>query len=68
MEKYTVKQARLLSGISIKKMAKELGMSPSGYRNKEIGRSDFYYHEAVKLSAIVGIPIEKIIFFTEEVA
>ena len=62
MEKYTVKQARMLLGISIREMAKKLGMSQNTYMNKENGLSRFYYDEALKFSSIVNIPADNIFF------
>lgn len=62
MEKYTVEQARKLSNISIKKMAELLGLSNNTYFRKEKGLSRFYYDEAVKISSIVGIPMDNIFF------
>lgn len=67
MEKYTVEQARRLSNISIRNMAKMLGICPNTYYKKEKGLSKFYYDEAVKLSSIVNIPMDNI-FFTSQVA
>ena len=64
MEKYTVAQARRLSNISIKDMADRLGLSRSTYFNKEKGLSRFYYDEAVRVSDIVDIPIDRIIYFS----
>ena len=66
MDKYTVKQARVLSDISIRDMAKRLGLSTTTYMNKEKGLSRFYFDEAVKLSEIVKIPMDSI-FFTSSV-
>ena len=67
MEKFTVEQARKLSGISIRVMASKLGLCATTYNRKEKGLSKFYYDEAVKFSAIVGIPIDSI-FFTRDVS
>lgn len=67
MEKYTVRQARMLSDISTREMAKKLGVSLNCYLNKEKGLSRFYYDEAIKFSAIVGIPVDSI-FFTKSVS
>lgn len=66
IDKYTVKQARLLANISVREMAKRLGMSQNAYFNKEKGLSRFYYDEAEKLSSIVNIPMDNI-FFTSNV-
>lgn len=62
MDKYTVSQARRLSNISITEMACSLGLSRSAYFNKEKGLSRFYYDEAMRLSSIVRIPADRILF------
>ena len=66
MEKYTVRQARILANISIREMAKLLGVSQNTYFKKEKGLSRFYYDEAVKFSSLVNVPIDNI-FFTSNV-
>jgi len=67
MEKYTVRQARVLANITIKEMAKKMGLSQTAYFKKEKGLSRFYYDEAVKFSSFVNIPMDNI-FFTSQVA
>lgn len=62
MGKYTVEQARKLANISIRDMAKEMGVSTNTYFNKEKGLSRFYYDEAARFSSIVGIPMDNIFF------
>lgn len=59
---FTVKQARMLKDISIRKMAKLMGMSTNTYLNKEKGSSRFYFDEAIEFSNIVEIPVENIFF------
>ena len=66
MRGFTVEQARKLAGLSIRKMASLMGLSPGTYLKKEKGTSMFYFDEAVKFSAIVGIPLDSI-FFTKDV-
>lgn len=63
MEKLTVRQARMVADISKKEMAKALGLSVSGYTDKENGRRKFYFKEAVIFSELVGIPAENILFY-----
>lgn len=62
MDKYTVGQARRLANITVRGMAKELGLSANAYHNKEKGRSRFYFDEAMKFSAVVNIPMDRIFF------
>ena len=44
-------------------MALQMGMSENTYINKEKGITKFFIDEACKFCDIVGIPLEKIIFF-----
>ena len=66
MDKFTVEQARKLSSLSVREMAKRIGLSQNAYYKKEKGLSRFYYDEALKFSEIVNIPIDSI-FFTQNV-
>lgn len=67
MNNFTVEQARKLAGLSIRKMASLMGLSAGAYLKKEKGLSRFYFDEAIKFSAIVGIPLDNI-FFTKSVS
>lgn len=67
LDKYTPEQARRLKGYSQAKMAELLGVSENTYINKEKGETKFYIDEACKFSDLVGIPLEKIIFFKRSV-
>lgn len=67
MDRYTPEQARRLRGISQAKMSVLLGMSENTYINKEKGDTKFYIDEACKFSRVVDIPLEKLIFFDENV-
>ena len=67
MSKFTVKQARSLTGYSQEKMAKVLGISKNAYIRKEVGSSKFYVDEAYMFSEIVGLPMQDIIFFKDYV-
>lgn len=60
MNEFTPRQARHLNGLSVQKVADELGISSVTYFNKEQGRTRFYVDEAIKFSKIVGIPFENI--------
>lgn len=62
-QKYTVEQARVLSGHSQESMAQKLGLSKNAYIKKEKGYSRFYVDEAINFERISGIPFEKINFF-----
>ena len=67
MEKYTPEQARKLKGYSQAKMASLMGIAENTYINKEKGDTKFYIDEACQFSDLVGIPLEKIIFFKHNV-
>ena len=67
MERLTPKQARLLAGLTQEEMAKELDIYINTYINKEKGTTRFYVDEALKFCQVVNQPIEKIIFFTNNV-
>lgn len=67
MSKFTVKQARSLTGYSQEKMAKILGISKNAYISKEVGSSKFYVDEAYMFSRIVELPMQDIIFFSDNV-
>lgn len=60
MNEFTPRQARHLNGLSVQKVADELGISSVTYFNKEQGRTRFYVDEAIKFAQIVGIPFENI--------
>ena len=63
MIELTVEQARKVSGISQKEMAKVLHISENAYINKEKGISRFYVDEACKFAEAVNLPLETIKFF-----
>lgn len=63
MDRYTPEQARKLKGLSQKNMASKMGISENTYINKEKGITKFFIDEACRFCDIVGIPLEKIIFF-----
>lgn len=60
--KFTVRQLRLLSGLSIKDTAKMLGINQLTYSNKESGVTRFYIDEAQKLAEIFEKDINDIIW------
>lgn len=63
MIELTVEQARKVSGISQKEMAKILNISENAYINKEKGVSRFYVDEACRFAEAVNLPLETIKFF-----
>lgn len=67
MEKFTVGQARRLANISIREMAKRMGLATNTYMRKEKGLSRFYYDEAIRFASIVGMPVDTI-FFSQSVS
>lgn len=67
MDKYTPEQARKLRGFSQNRMACLLGMAENTYINKEKGETKFYIDEACSFCEIVNLPLERIIFFKENV-
>lgn len=62
-QKFTIEQARLLSGHSQASMAKKLRMSKNTYINKEKGLSRFFVDEAILFTKASGISFDKIKFF-----
>ena len=58
--KFTPRQARHYSGLSVQKVADKLGINSVTYFNKEKGKTRFYVDEAIKFSDIVGVPFENI--------
>lgn len=48
-------------------MARLMGISENTYINKEKGETKFYIDEACKFSDLVGIPLQNIIFFKNNV-
>lgn len=65
MERYTIEQARKLSGKTQVQIAAELGMSETTYIKYEKGRSVFRMDDAFKFSKSTGISIDRIIFLTD---
>ena len=62
-KKFTVEQARVLSGHSQESMAKALNMAKNTYINKEKGLSRFYVDEAILFEKVSGINFNQIKFF-----
>ncbi|RHH70122.1 MULTISPECIES: helix-turn-helix transcriptional regulator [Vagococcus] len=65
MERYTIEQARKLSGKTQVQVAAELGMSEATYIKYEKGRSVFRMDDAFNFSKITGISIDRIIFLSD---
>lgn len=60
--KITVAQARAGKKVSQDEVAKVLGLSPNGYRNKENGITEFTVNEAQKLCEYFDMPFEAFLF------
>lgn len=56
METLTVKQVRLLMGLTQSEMAKKLDLKTATYINKEKGISSWKVQEAAKIEKISGRP------------
>lgn len=63
MRKYTIEQARMLSGKTQVKMAELLDMSEATYIKYEKYRMFFRMDKAYLFSEITSIPLDEIIFF-----
>lgn len=66
MMKFTLEQARKYKGLSQSIMADKLGMTLQTYITYEKNRMIFRIDTAHKFSKIVEIPIDDIIFYTQE--
>ncbi|EDP24817.1 helix-turn-helix transcriptional regulator [Parvimonas micra] len=64
--KFTLRQARTFAGITQSEMAEKLGMTEKTYIQYEKYRRIFRMDDAYKFSEIVGIDLDKIIFFDKE--
>lgn len=60
MDKLTIKQIRLLNGLTQEKMALKVGMKLETYKRKEQGKSGFSFSEVLKICSLFDIPINKI--------
>jgi putative transcriptional regulator len=64
--KFTIEQARKHSGLSQKEMAKKLNMSIRTYIDYENYKRSLRIDKAFLFSEIVGISIDDIIFFDQQ--
>lgn len=64
--RYTIEQARILGGFTQVEMAKKLGMSEKTYIQYEKYRRVFRVDHALKFVETTKIPMDKIIFFNEQ--
>ncbi|MED1556832.1 helix-turn-helix transcriptional regulator [Bacillus paramycoides] len=64
-QKFTIKQARNISGLTQPEMAKQLGMSLSSYIEYENYKFDFRISKAIKFSLITGVSFDDILFLNE---
>lgn len=62
IEKMTIKQARVLAGLTQVEMAKKLGVSTVTYLSYEKRRNEMRVNTAIKFSTIVNVPVENLIF------
>ena len=60
--KFTVRQLRLLNGLSIKDMAKMLEINTLTYSQKESGKTRFYIDESYKIAEMFDKDINDIIW------
>ena len=65
--KFTIKQARMLVGLSQKDMGERLGISRSTYISLENGEQYIRVDQMYKFSEITGLPIRDIKFYEEVV-
>lgn len=56
----TVKQIRAILALSQKQFAPMIGMTPSALMRRENGKIPWKMHEISKISAVTGVPIERI--------
>ena len=54
------------NGLTIEKMAKDMGINPATFYKKINGQSDFYCHEIVDICRILHIKDPIPIFFADE--
>lgn len=59
---YTVKQARLLAGVTQQEMADALGVHRSTYIKMESDPEEITVGQAKKISEVTGIPVDNIFF------
>lgn len=64
--KYTIEQARILSGYTQAEMAKSLGMCEKTYIQYEKYRKIFRMDTAHRFSILTGVSMNDIIFFDEQ--
>lgn len=60
--KYTIVQARSLSGLTQPQMAQKLGMSLKTYHYKEANPGKFILNEMLNFCSICGLDINDLIF------
>lgn len=60
LDKFTIKQLRVLGGFNQQQMATKLNMSYNTYIAKELGRRKWKYEEVENVSKVFMIPLERI--------
>ncbi|WP_159641716.1 helix-turn-helix domain-containing protein [Erysipelothrix anatis] len=58
-EKLTVKQWRVLKGLSQKEFSKKINMPLTTYQTKESGKREFYASEIVRIADYLNVSIDK---------
>lgn len=66
IEKVTLPVARKIANITQKELAAVLGVSESTVVNWEKGRSEPTVTQALRISEIVGLPLDSIIFLQQD--
>lgn len=64
--RYTLEQARILGGFTQVEIAEKIGMSEKTYIQYEKYRRVFRVDQALKFVELTKIPMDKIIFFNEQ--
>lgn len=59
----TIKQARMISGLTQAEVAEELGMHVKTYMKYENYKQIMRINQGVRFSEITGVPFNQIIFF-----
>lgn len=65
--KYTIEQARMLTGLTQAEMAKKMGMSEKTYIQYEKYRRILRMDQGYKFAKNVSVPFDSIIFFAGQV-
>ncbi len=61
-----IKKIRELRNFTQQHMAQELGVTQSAYSKMEMGESDITYKKLEHISSILGIPVDEIVTFNDQ--